>query len=254
MTDYNYEKYRNLGALNEEGSSKKKKKKKDKKNRQLMGVVAPKPGLIKQYTQMPTKNNPQNALIKAAIDAFAAMIVGPAVSASLGKFAPLAGVGLAFGGHYVGDETGMLRGIGMSTIGHSLSKVNEYREPDSTIAKRLEGIKDDLLRMLLIASISTPKNSASPEIGEVTITPVEAEPNEQISNDEDPHFSGMSEEDDDNMARAFETSMAKANEYLESKPANGIGKEELETSDETEDESLNGDDFSDPDFIDFNKM
>lgn len=126
---------------------KKAKKKKDKSGSSGNSGLA---GIMDKFNGMDTKSNVTNSGIKALIDVAAAVLIGPALSASLGKFAPLAGIALSFGGHYVGDQSGLMRGVGMSTIAHSLAKTKEYRQPTSTANERLAGLKDDLLRLAMM--------------------------------------------------------------------------------------------------------
>jgi len=127
--------------------STKAKKKKDKSGSSGNSGLA---GIMDKFNGMETKSNVTNSGIKALIDVAAAVLIGPALSASLGKFAPLAGIALSFGGHYVGDQSGLMRGVGMSTIAHSLAKTKEYRQPTSTASERLAGLKDDLLRLAMM--------------------------------------------------------------------------------------------------------
>lgn len=109
-----------------------------------------KKNLLERYNDLETHNHPQNALIKTLVDALAGVMVGPVVSATLGKFAPLAGLALTFGGHYTGDRSGLLRGIGMITLAHSVAKAKTYRQEDSTLKDRLSELKDDWLRLVFL--------------------------------------------------------------------------------------------------------
>lgn len=147
------------------------KKKKDKSGSSKNSGLA---GIMDKLNGMETKSNVANSGIKALIDVAAAVLIGPALSASLGKFAPLAGIALSFGGHYVGDQSGLMRGVGMSTIAHSLAKTKEYRQPTSTANERLAGLKDDLLRLVMMK-----KDEAAPINGineNVHIEPIIEEP------------------------------------------------------------------------------
>jgi hypothetical protein len=105
---------------------------------------------------MNAKGSIQNSLMKAVVDILAGAVVGPALSAALGKFAPVAGAALSFGGHYIGDDSGLMRAIGISTVAHSVAKVQEYREPDSTVKDGLSGLKDDWLRLVMMGQSSPP--------------------------------------------------------------------------------------------------
>jgi hypothetical protein len=110
--------------------------------------------VLQRYNELETKHNPKNAFLKTAVDALAAVMVGPALSATFGKYAPLVGAALTFGGHYTGDSSGLLRGIGMSTLAHSVAKVKDYRSPNSTAMDRLSELTDDWLRFSLLKNDS----------------------------------------------------------------------------------------------------
>lgn len=113
-------------------------------------VSGAKKNLLERFNDLETKHHPKHALIKTMVDVLAGAMLGPAVSATLGKYAPLAGIALSFGGHYSGDRSGLLRGIGMSTLAHSVAKVKEYRQDDSTLKDRLSELKDDWLRLIFL--------------------------------------------------------------------------------------------------------
>jgi len=126
-----------------------KKKKDGKKQKKGLGATA-NPNLLDKYNGMEAKSNVNNSMIKALVDVAAGALVGPALSAALGKYAPIAGAALSFGGHYIGDQSGVLRGIGMSTIAHSVAKTKEYRDPDSTMSDRFSDLKDNWLRLVFM--------------------------------------------------------------------------------------------------------
>lgn len=128
----------------------KKKRKKDKKKRKQLGEVAEGPTLVERYRNMQTKGNVNNSALKTLGDLAAGLLVGPLLSAAFGKAAPLAGAALTFGGHYIGDDTSMIRIAGMSAVAHSVAKAKEYRQPGITFRDRMVGVKDDLLYTLLI--------------------------------------------------------------------------------------------------------
>jgi hypothetical protein len=139
-----------------EREDRKPKKKKKKKHNSFGNAGNGTPGIINKYNAMETKSNVNHSLIKTLVDFVGAAVVGPALSASLGKFAPIAGAALSFGGHYIGDESGLMRGIGMGTVAHSIAKTKEYREPDSTMKDRLSGLKDDWLRLIMMKKVDEP--------------------------------------------------------------------------------------------------
>lgn len=131
-------------------TEKKNKKKKAKKARKALGAVSKSSNLLDRYNGLETKSNVNNSLIKTFVDLAAGTLVGPALSAALGKYAPVAGAALSFGGHYLDDQSGLLRGIGMGTIAHSVAKTKEYRDPNSTMSDRFLDLKDNWLRMIFI--------------------------------------------------------------------------------------------------------
>lgn len=143
----------------EESTTKKKSSKgvQKKKEHALNGSTERKQNLISRYNDLDAKSNANHALIKTVVDVIAGAMIGPALSATLGKFAPIAGAALTFGGHYTGDQTGLMRGIGMSTLAHSVAKTNEYRQSDSTLKNRLSELKDDWLRLILLKKADKPK-------------------------------------------------------------------------------------------------
>jgi hypothetical protein len=128
-----------------------------KKKQAIKGVPEKKPDLFTRYNAMDAKSNVNHALIKTLVDTIAGVMIGPTLSATLGKYAPAAGIGLTFGGHYTGDQTGLMRGIGMSTLAHSVAKTREYRQQDSTLKARLAELKDDWLRLVLLKNTEVPK-------------------------------------------------------------------------------------------------
>lgn len=152
---------------------KKKKHKKSKhKNKSLDGVSN---SLIQKYSNLNAKANTNNAVIKTLIDTVSAGVIGTAISATAGKYAPIVGAVLSFTGHYMDDKTGLLRGIGMSTIAHSVAKVSEYRKEESTLQERLGGLKDDLLKL---AFMKNENDSSFPKM----ISPKTAVKNEVEAN------------------------------------------------------------------------
>ncbi|MNK08280.1 hypothetical protein D3C87_262100 [compost metagenome] len=147
---------------------KKDKKKKKKKADKLKETGA---SSIKQllagFNERPTKNNVPNTLLKLVAD-IAGVGLGTALSASLGKIAPAAAIALMGAGHYMGDESGLLRVVGASTLAHSVAKSKEYRKnPEMTIADRLKDVKDGWLYATLLKHYQEEEQSASNKITEV---------------------------------------------------------------------------------------
>jgi hypothetical protein len=106
--------------------------------------------IIDRYNDMETKGDFKNSIIKTLFEVLGGGVIAPVLSASLGKISPLAGILLAFGGNYVGDKTGLIRGIAMGTIAHGVAKSKEYREENTTIKERMSGLKDDWFRTLML--------------------------------------------------------------------------------------------------------
>ena len=142
----------------------KKDKKKKKKTEKLK---EPGSSSIKQFlagfNERQTKNNVQNTLLKLVAD-IAGVGLGTALSASLGKIAPAAAIVLMGAGHYMGDESGLLRVVGASTFAHSVAKSKEYRKnPEMTIADRLKDVKDGWLYATLLKHYQEEEQSKKTE-------------------------------------------------------------------------------------------
>ena len=109
-----------------------------------------KSNLIDRYNGIETKGDFKNSAIKTLFEVLGGGVIAPMLSASLGKFSPLAGIILAFGGNYLGDKTGLVRGVAMGTIAHGVAKSKEYREENTTFKNRINGLKDDWLSTLML--------------------------------------------------------------------------------------------------------
>ncbi|MBI1838200.1 MAG: hypothetical protein HYR91_13135 [Flavobacteriia bacterium] len=118
-------------------------------------TTASKPNLIDRYNGMETKGDFKNSAIKTLFEVLGGGVIAPVLSASLGKFSPLAGVILAFGGNYMGDKTGLIRGLAMGTIAHGVAKSKEYREENTTFKDRISGLKDDWLYTLMLKNTNS---------------------------------------------------------------------------------------------------
>lgn len=130
--------------------------KKDKKKKKKKTEKLKEPGtssikqLLAGFNERQTKNNVQNTLLKLVAD-IAGVGLGTVLSASLGKIAPAAAIALMGAGHYMGDESGLLRVVGASTLAHSVAKSKEYRKnPEMTIAEQLKDVKDGWLYATLL--------------------------------------------------------------------------------------------------------
>lgn len=103
--------------------------------------------LLEKYNERETKGNVENTLIKGAVDAVASSVIGTGLGAIAGDKAPFAGLGLILAGHYFGDESGVLRIIGASTLAFGIAKAKEYQNNPNldTAQKRISEAKDDFL-------------------------------------------------------------------------------------------------------------
>lgn len=153
-------------SLDEIPKKDKKKKKKKAEKLKESGASSIKQ-LLAGFNERQTKNNVQNTLLKLVAD-IAGVGLGTALSASLGKIAPAAAIALMGAGHYMGDESGLLRVVGASTLAHSVAKSKEYRKhPEMTIADRLKDVKDGWLYATLLKHYQEEEQSVNSKIAEV---------------------------------------------------------------------------------------
>lgn len=103
--------------------------------------------ILDQYNEKQTKGNVENTLLKSAVDTVASSVIGTGIGAIAGDKAAFAGIALILAGHYVGDESGLLRLTGASTMAYGIGKSSEYRtNPElSMVGKRISALKDDWL-------------------------------------------------------------------------------------------------------------
>lgn len=103
--------------------------------------------LYDKFNELPAKQNTQNTLIKGLVDTVAGSVVGTGIGALTGDKAAFAGMILILAGHYVGDESGLLRVTGASTLAYGIGKAKEYENnPElATPNQRLGALKDDWL-------------------------------------------------------------------------------------------------------------
>jgi len=123
----------------------KKKKKKQKPQLKPSGLN----GVLQGFNKQQAKGDAKTTLLKTIAD-LAGVGLGTAVSAAAGKVAPLLGAAMIGTGHYIGDDSGLLRVVGAATVAHSVAKSKEYRQEGSTMKDRLSGLKDDWLRLAMI--------------------------------------------------------------------------------------------------------
>lgn len=164
-------------SLDEIPKKDKKKKKKKAEKEKESGASSIKQ-LLAGFNERQTKNNVQNTLLKLVAD-IAGVGLGTALSASLGKIAPAAAIALIGAGHYMGDESGLLRVVGASTLAHSVAKSKEYRKnPEMTIADRLKDVKDGWLYATLLKHYQEEEQSASNKVAD--ISPEQVSTNETV--------------------------------------------------------------------------
>lgn len=104
-------------------------------------------GFLEKYNQRETKGNIQNTLLKGTVDTLAGSALGTGIGAVTGSKAPLAGIALILAGHYLGDESGVLRLTGASAMAYGIGKAKEYKDNPKmdSAAGRLGELKQDLL-------------------------------------------------------------------------------------------------------------
>lgn len=174
----------------------KKDKKKKKKNTEKL--KEPGSSSIKQllagFNERQTKNNVQNTLLKLIAD-IAGVGLGTALSATMGKVAPAAAIALMGAGHYMGDESGLLRMVGASTLAHSVAKSKEYRKnPEMTIGERLKEVKDGWLYAALLKRYEEEQQTQKIEPQTVMSKVVEVSPESIVENES---VQGVEWEDDE---------------------------------------------------------
>ncbi|MNU48424.1 hypothetical protein D3C71_373400 [compost metagenome] len=139
------------------------KDKKKKKQKARSGSLSIK-GILSGFNNREAKNSVPNTLLKLLAD-IAGVGMGTVLSASAGKAAPAVGVALIGAGHYMGDESGLLRVVGASTLSHSVAKAKEYREKsDMSISERLKDVKDGWLYAILFKKYQKEQNSTAAKV------------------------------------------------------------------------------------------
>lgn len=144
--------------------------------------------LYNKFNSLPAKQNTQNTLIKGLVDTVAGSVVGTGIGALTGDKAAFAGIILILAGHYVGDESGLLRVTGASTLAYGIGKTKEYENnPElATPNQRLGALKDDWLSAFHLKwkkSTGETKNQSSvPNSDNVTVTKESDETTKNIEN------------------------------------------------------------------------
>lgn len=143
------------------------KKKKKQKTNPGSGNIK---GILAGFNKRDAKSSVPNTLLKLLAD-IAGVGMGTILSASAGKAAPAVGVALMGAGHYMGDESGLLRVVGASTLSHSVAKAKEYREGSSIgISERLKDVKDGWLYAFLLKKYQEEQKSTAVKAIEIEST------------------------------------------------------------------------------------
>ncbi len=108
--------------------------------------------LFDTYNSKKTKGSIENTLLKTTVDVATSSLVGTGIASMSGQDSILVGIALIGAGHYLGDESGLLRMAGASTIAYGIAKSKEYQNNPKlvTVSKRMEQLKQDLLSTLHI--------------------------------------------------------------------------------------------------------
>ena len=139
------------------------KNKKKKKQKANLGSGTIK-GILAGFNKREAKSSVPNTLLKLLAD-IAGVGMGTVLSASAGKAAPAVGVALLGAGHYMGDESGLLRVVGASTLSHSVAKAKEYREKSNmSISERLKDVKDGWLYAILFKKYQEEQKSTAAKV------------------------------------------------------------------------------------------
>jgi hypothetical protein len=85
-------------------------------------------GLLKRYNDAQAKSNVKVTAMKSGVDLLLGVGIGSGLAATLGIWSPLAGFLMMGTGHYLGDESGVLRVAGAATVAYGIAKSMENRE------------------------------------------------------------------------------------------------------------------------------
>ncbi len=83
--------------------------------------------LLQKYNSKSAKKSAKFTAMKTGVDVLGTAAVGPAIGAGLGIFAPVAGLIMIAAGHFLGDQSGLLRLTGAATIGYGIAKARSNR-------------------------------------------------------------------------------------------------------------------------------
>lgn len=180
---------------------------------------------LEKYNDRETKGNIENTLIKGAVDALAGSVIGTGIGALAGDKAAFAGIALILAGHYFGDESGVMRITGVSTLAYGIGKANEYKNNPNLDSpqKRLSDLKDNWLTAFHIKWKKETQQQEAPsqpvevkptsEKRDVTSTPPEQKQDLHVNGNKEPKLDQF-ETRNEQMASYFEKE--KSNEVPDS--------------------------------------
>lgn len=84
--------------------------------------------LLDAYNKKKAKGSVENTLLKTTVDVAASSLVGTGIASLSGRDSLLLGIALIGAGHYLGDESGVLRIAGASTIAYGIAKSKAYQD------------------------------------------------------------------------------------------------------------------------------
>ncbi len=225
----------------------KKKKKKNEEKSKESGSSSIKQ-LLAGFNEKQTKNNVQNTLLKLVAD-IAGVGLGTALSATMGKVAPAAAIALMGAGHYMGDESGLLRVVGASTLAHSVAKSKEYRKnPGMTIGERLKDVKDGWLYAALLKRYEEEQQAQKTEPTTVSNKSFEVVPEPIIENES---VQGVEWDDDELDYHGLNDEVAEQSNRYENPKSSGSPSFNKDWGDESLDysqrqENWNSDNWREP--------
>ena len=144
-----------------------------------------KPHLLDKYRKMKTKGEIGNTGLKSLVDLILGATLGATLGAATGRLSLPTGIILIAAGHYLGDDTGVMRTAGSATIAYGIAKGIENkniaaREETITASgeaskakERLTHLKDELLSAFYLDKIIKKKAEDNPAVGAIDLSPLE---------------------------------------------------------------------------------
>jgi len=139
-------------------------------------------GLVQKYVNTDTKYKPLPALAKTGIDLVVAT-AGGALGAAFGYASAGAGLLVTFGGHILGDKTGLLKTLGLSALVFGFAKGYENSQAASQssmngislgsitegVKERMVDFKDNLIHAIYLGKLLKSKKEEGGEIGSLNL-------------------------------------------------------------------------------------